>query len=108
MRRRDYFFIAIASAVMIAACLAIPRFVTYVDEIHLRNVTIAIAQWGEEYRDGTNWGGAKHARDMLQYVEGHYRYEDMPEYRDSAAAKKLAEQRRETLTIIQDWLKANP
>jgi hypothetical protein len=41
-------------------------------------------------------------------VEGHYRYEDMPEYRDREVVKKLAEQRKRTMKAISDALRDAP
>jgi hypothetical protein len=44
---------------------------------------------------------------MVSYVENHYRYEDMPDYRGTAVADELAKQRKRTMDAIEEWINRN-
>ncbi len=110
MNKRIFLPLAATTAIMVfvAACVLIPRAVSYLDEIHPRGITRELAQWEQEYRvRDPDRSSVKHAREYLEYVENYYRYEDMPEYRDNDAVKELAKQRQETMKVIQDWIDAN-
>jgi hypothetical protein len=73
-------------------------------DIHPRNVTRFLLQIEQEYRAGN----PSHRGGMLEYVEDHYRYEDMPEFRNSPVAEELARQRQRTMDAILEWERARP
>jgi hypothetical protein len=70
----------------------------YIRDVHPRTVTRMLAQWEVELRDDPSPG-------MLEYVENHYRYEDMPEYLNTEVAIELAAQRERTMEAIRAGLR---
>ena len=99
---------SLAIVVVVGACVYTPRFLTYIDEIHPRNVTAMVVKWRQDYTgrppDHASVGASK---EMLDYVYHHYRYEDMPEFEHLDAVKELAKQRQETLRVMQEWIDAS-
>jgi hypothetical protein len=95
---------AVLLALTAVACVAAaPTFFAYVRDIHPRTVTRFLAQIEQEY-DAKPSGDAEDARVMIEYVKDHYRYEDMPDHRDTQAAKELATQRAQTIESIETWI----
>jgi hypothetical protein len=105
-RQRWLFFVI---TILIAACFAAaPSVFKYIRDIHPRNVALFLAQIEEEYRNHGNDGGKKQAREMLQYVQEHYRYEDRPEHQGTSVAEELATQRKRTIKSIEAYLRRQP
>jgi hypothetical protein len=76
-------------------------------EAHPKAVKRFLAEVETEYRQPTSWEEQPKAREMVSYVENHYRYEDMPNYRGTDVAVELAKQRRRTIDAIEEWIKRN-
>ena len=93
----------IMAALFVAAAFGIYQIDILLRDVHPQNITRALAQWEIDYRHVGDQG-ASHHRGMLEYVENHYRYEDMPEYRDVPVANELAAQRQRTLNAIRAGL----
>jgi hypothetical protein len=99
---------ALALGVVVGACVYTPRFLTYIDEIHPRNVTTMVVKWRQDYTGRPpDHASVAASKEMLDYVYHHYRYEDMPEFQHLDAVKELAKQRQETLRVMQEWIDAS-
>jgi hypothetical protein len=102
MTRRSWISLIgiILLVLFVGACLALPRFFDHLADIHVRNVSNFVKQRGDEYRNGSPWGGVDHAEGMLKYVDEYYPYED----RDREAVKELAKQRLRAMQAIKEWI----
>src|SRR3712207_807651 len=103
--RRQRWSLVLIAVFVIAFLGALPQLFKYIDGIHPRNVTISLAQIEEQYRSRGSDGGDQHAKEMLDYVENYYRYEDMPNHRGTPVANELARQRKRTIEAIEQYLK---
>lgn len=99
---RRLLILATLAAIVAAAWGAVLR---WVHDAHPQAITRFLAGIEQEYRDGTNWGGKQHAKDMIEYVKTHYPYESMSSHRGTPVANELATQRERTIEAIEGWLK---
>jgi hypothetical protein len=104
--RRSWISLAgiILLVLFVSAFLAVPRFFDHLADIHVRNVSNRVKQWGDEYRNGSPGEGVDRAESMLKHVDEYYPYEDMPEHRDREAVKELAKQRLRAMQAIKEWI----
>ena len=94
------------TVIVIVGVVVLPFLVAWVDDIHPRNITRALAAWETEYGDDVRTRGeAKSRIDIMGYARDYYRYEDMPDYRGKKTVEALAAQRAKTLKTMADALR---
>jgi hypothetical protein len=99
-RLRSLVFILLLAAIGVAGAAGVSATYRFIRDVHPRTVTRFLKQVEDEFRRRAKGSGDDYARGMIEYVQNHYPYENMPEHCDTVVAKELAAQRKRTLDAI--------